>query len=338
MNLKNLWRYFHLSIRVGIYKTPFTSFMIFLYFIVNRVQIKLKMVKLILPPPNLVISLTSRCNKTCSFCHYVTELNSPTYKEDELTLEGFKTLLRSKSVPNYGRVCLYGGEPLLNKDFFSILKLANNKKYLTTIVTNGLLVGKYLEELKNSKLNLMTLSYYKEDIEKIRDSIKKISSYIPINVSYVVSNNRLDELKNMLEFSKDINAEMVTIENLRENGVTNEKTLFESKELRAIQKSLNAQYSDHFILRWSGFNTAPKENEKIRCIDFWDTIFLNAKGEVSPCCQYPLSSYKGSIESSCSSINSKEMISLRKSFINNIAPDACKGCHYLYKSDPLYKS
>lgn len=312
--------------------------MIFTHFLINRAQIKLKLKKLIIPPPNLVVSLTSRCNKTCSFCHYADELNSDSFSEDELSISRFKEILKSSAIPKYGRICLYGGEPLLNKDFFDILALANKRKYLTTIVTNGLLVSKYQEKMNMSGLSLITLSYYKEDIDKIKKSIIELSKNIPINVSYIISDARIEELDKMLQFSKDIKADMVTIENLRENGKTNEKSLFESSSLFEIQRKINKEYSKYFIIRWSGFNqrTAPKK--VIKCKDIWDTIFLNAKGETSPCCQYPLSSYSGDIRDMSNSINSNEMINLRTKFINNEEPSMCKGCHYLYQSDPLYKS
>ena len=338
MKIIDIYHYLKLAKRIGVHKTPFTSFMILLHFLINRIQIKLKVKKLIIPPPNLVISLTSRCNKTCSFCHYVDELNSKEHQKDELTEEQFKKMLSYDSVPKYGRLCLYGGEPLLNDDFFKILSIANHRKYLTTIVTNGLLVRKYQEEMNTSGLSLITLSYYKEDIDKIKESIIELSKHIPINLSYVISNNRIDELDNMLLFAKEINAEIVTIENLRENGKTDEKTLFESDALKEIQKSVNRKYSKEFIIRWSGFNLPPNSSSRIKCFDFWDTIFLNAKGEVSPCCQYPLHTYDGNIKTMETSINSNEMIKLRGQILENKEPDLCKGCHYLYKTDPLYKS
>ncbi len=338
MKFIDIWHYLKLAKRIGAHKTPFISSMIFIHFLLSRIQIKLKLKKLIIPPPNMVISLTSRCNKTCSFCHYVDELNSNDYQKDELTEEQFKKILNYKSIPKYGRLCLYGGEPLLNNDFFRILKFANKKKYLTTIVTNGLLVKKYQDEMNNSGLSLVTLSYYKEDIDKIKTSIIELSKHIPINVSYVVSSSRLNELENMLIFAKEIKAEMVTIENLRENGKTEERTLFESEKLRDIQRNTNRKYSQNFIIRWSGFNQEPNSLSKIKCFDFWDTIFLNAKGEVSPCCQYPLHTYSGDISKMETSINSNEMIKLRGQILKNNEPELCKGCHYLYKTNPLYKS
>ena len=71
-------------------------------------------------------------------------------------------------------------------------------------------------------------------------------------------------------------------------------------------------------------------------MDFWDTIVINAKGETSPCCQYPLSSYTGSMEKMQCSVNSPTMLELRKNIVDGVAPKGCEGCHYLYAKDPLY--
>jgi radical SAM protein with 4Fe4S-binding SPASM domain len=294
--------------------------------------------KLYVSPPNIIFSLTSRCNKTCSFCHYITELNSQTHKEDELSFQNFKKLLDSQGAPSVGRICLYGGEPLLNKDIFQMLNEVRERKFFSTIVTNGLLIEKYMEELKKSGIDLMTVSYYPEDVDAIKESLIEISEYIPINLSFVVTQSNTSLIRDVLNYAKDISAVMVTIENLRENGTTIEKTINEDIEIMQLKKSLTKEFEDHYILRWSGFNSSLQKGQKISCIDFWDTIFVNAKGEVSPCCQYPLKSYSGDISRKDKSINSLEMIELRKKMTSNITPKECEGCHYLYSKDPLYKS
>ncbi|OUR93607.1 hypothetical protein A9Q84_19250 [Halobacteriovorax marinus] len=338
MKIATAIQYFKLALRMKVYRHPFTNFRIGLHFLLIRINILLKTKKLTISPPNIVFSLTSRCNKTCDFCHYITELNSPEHKEDELSYDSFVEILDSEGCPSVGRICLYGGEPLLNKDFFKILAEAKKRKFLTSIVTNGLLITKYKSELQESNLDLMTVSYYPEDVEKIKPSLVNISKYIPINLSYVVSNNRIDEIEKFLIYARDINAAMVTIENLRENGITSEESLKENEQLKSQRVHLTENYSKHFILRWSGFNKIDTVNLKTSCVDFWDTIFVNAKGQISPCCQYPLNSYFGDIKKKSSSVNSLEMLKLRDQISSNQAPKNCEGCHYLYAKDPLYKS
>lgn len=331
-------KYLKLALKMKVYKNPFTNFRILLHFTLIRINIFFRTKKLLISPPNIILSLTSRCNKTCHFCHYITELNLPTHNEDELTYEKFVEILDSKGCPSVGRLCLYGGEPLLNKDFFKITKEAKRRKYLTSIVTNGLLIEKYMDSLKESSIDLMTISYYPEDVDKIKESLIEISKFLPINLSYVVSSERFSEIEKVLIYAKEINAEMVTIENLRDNGTTSDLPVKESKDLEALKTSLNKTYKSFFILRWSGFNQENTHKLKTSCVDFWDTIFVNAKGEISPCCQYPLSSYFGNIAKKETSINSKEMIKLREDMATNKVPTGCEGCHYLYTKDPLYKS
>ena len=250
----------------------------------------------------------------------------------------FKKILDSDACPSVGRLCLYGGEPLLSKDFFKMLDEAAARSFLTSTVTNGLLIRKYMVELKKAPLDLMTVSYYPEDSEKTKDSLKEIAPYIPINLSYVISEKRLDQLEEALQFAVDIGAAMVTIENLRENGITEEKSLFEQEEVNHKIKAIHQRFKDSYILRWSSLNPLETKGKKPTCIDFWDTLFVNAKGEISPCCQYPLESYEGSIADKKHSVNSGRMIELRKELLKGDTPKGCEGCHYLYSKDSLYKS
>lgn len=308
----------------------------FLSFVIIRIQALLKTKKILFPPPNTIISVTSRCNKSCSFCHYLPELNGSSSVDLELKIEGLIKILDSDAVSRFGRVCLYGGEPLLNKDFFDMVKELKSRNYFVTTVTNGLLIERYLKELEEFPLDLMTVSYYPEDVEKIKESIKKITKLMPVNISFVLDQNSQNKLEDVLIYARDVGADMVTIESLREVDFCERKSL--NEELLMEKKSrLIKEFGKDFILRWSSFN-GEKEKSKISCIDFWDSVFVNSKGELSPCCQYPLSSYEGSLNSKAESINSKVMMDLREKFSKNIVPKGCENCHYLYGCDPLYKS
>jgi len=321
---------------MGLHKKPIFSLLTFLSFLLIRIQAKLKSKKLIFPPPNTIISVTSRCNKSCSFCHYLPELNTKDSADFELDIAGLKRIMDSDSVSGLGRVCLYGGEPLLNKDYFEMIKELKRRNLLVTTVTNGLLLDKHMDLVLENPIDLMTVSYYPEDVDKIKDSLKRVSKVIPLNISFVLDQKSEALLEEVLIYSKEVGAQMVTIESLREVGFCDRKSLFE-EALEQKRKSLGKEYGQYFILRWSSFNKA-KESQKITCIDFWDSLFINSKGEVSPCCQYPLSSYSGSIESKEKSINSATMVEVREKFSKNQVPTGCQNCHYLYGCDPLYKS
>ena len=62
-------------------------------------------------------------------------------------------------------VDLIGGEPLLNKEIFSIIKYLSKNNYFTNINTNGLRLTDCISELKKSGLSRISISLYddKED-------------------------------------------------------------------------------------------------------------------------------------------------------------------------------
>ena len=288
-------------------------------------------------PPNLVLLLTSRCNKDCAFCHYEGELNPDQWQKDEMNLSQFTQILEASSAPKVGRICFYGGEPLMNRDLFLMLAEAKKRKFFTSIITNGLMIEKYYRELQQAPLDLMTLSYYPEDLEKIERGLSLLGNSTVINLSFIVSQNRIKQLDEVFAFAEKHSIAMVTIENIRENQASNEKTLYrEELNLKELKDKYQSRYGKNILIRWSDFNSKPKSAAKIQCPDFWDTVLVNNKGQTSPCCQYPLGDYSGDLRQTNLSINSSELVELRENMRQNIIPPKCQGCHYLYAKDPLY--
>jgi MoaA/NifB/PqqE/SkfB family radical SAM enzyme len=92
--------------------------------------------------PNLV--LTYRCNSDCQFC-FARGQN----QETDLTIEKANRLL--PFIQSFGRseVNLLGGEPTLNPDFLSILKLLLVEGFKVRVFTNGKLHKSLIEQLQS---------------------------------------------------------------------------------------------------------------------------------------------------------------------------------------------
>jgi MoaA/NifB/PqqE/SkfB family radical SAM enzyme len=95
--------------------------------------------------------VTYRCNATCSFCD-IWEKPSPYATVD--TVEQNLADLKKLGVKV---IDFTGGEPLLHRQIDQLLDLAKQKKFITTLTTNGLLYPKWAEKLQG-KVDMLHFS------------------------------------------------------------------------------------------------------------------------------------------------------------------------------------
>jgi MoaA/NifB/PqqE/SkfB family radical SAM enzyme len=100
-------------------------------------------------PVHYVLSLTNECNLRCPFC-FLEKL------EGEKTMTGEDWLEVLSQIPDYARVILFGGEPMLFRDFEMVYNKAA-EGFRCTIVTNGTLLTAEAIEMLLSKDGLCDL-------------------------------------------------------------------------------------------------------------------------------------------------------------------------------------
>jgi pyrroloquinoline quinone biosynthesis protein E len=254
-----------------------------------------------------------------------------------MTLDDLHKFLEKKRIKSPARICLYGGEPLLNVDSMAMIKLLGKKGFFTSIITNGVLLPSLYKELIDSGLHFMTLSYYQGVSEKIKSEVTAVGTKIILNISYIISRKKIEKLEEVIKYAIEVGAKMITIENLVEKENHDDQALWLSHDYRRNKRELLNKYSSKIIFRWSDVKKINQVESKTNCTEFWDMMVINRKGQLLPCCQYPLSEFSedGFIDSKY--YNNKKIVSLRKKMILNSPPERCRGCHYLYAKDPLYR-
>ena len=88
--------------------------------------------------------VTNKCNFKCKHCFNPKDTTKP-----EMTLEQIQAI--TKSLPNFTRLQLSGGEPFMRKDLREICEafyINNHIKYLT-IPTNGYFTDKIINDVKD---------------------------------------------------------------------------------------------------------------------------------------------------------------------------------------------
>ncbi|MEG1313617.1 MAG: radical SAM protein, partial [Bacilli bacterium] len=93
---------------------------------------------------SLLLEITNRCNKKCSFCYSNFESNG--CDVDWATLENELRYMKENQIDE---VVLSGGEPLLCRNFEEVLCTLYNHKKNITILSNGI-------ALSNHNINLIS--------------------------------------------------------------------------------------------------------------------------------------------------------------------------------------
>ncbi|QGK73003.1 GTP 3',8-cyclase MoaA [Flavobacterium sp. SLB02] len=105
----------------------------------------------------LRISLLEKCNLRCTYCMPADGI-ALSSKASLMTADEIFSIARTFVENGVDKIRLTGGEPLLRKDFSEIvLKLATLGVALS-ITTNGILIDRHIDVLKQNKINKINLS------------------------------------------------------------------------------------------------------------------------------------------------------------------------------------
>lgn len=93
-------------------------------------------------PLYLVHALTAKCNARCGFCAWNPEFYNP---RDQLSTEYIERLYTDARRAGFIGLSIWGGEPLLHRDFARIVAHAHGLGLATNMVTNGFLLERKLD-------------------------------------------------------------------------------------------------------------------------------------------------------------------------------------------------
>ena len=200
----------------------------------------------------LRLSLTDKCNLRCHYCMPVDQ----TFMEEKkyLTPSEIQEILLDLKHHGLEEVRLTGGEPLLRKSFTEIVQnIAQLNLKKVGLTTNGILLDKYLDVLKEARVFHLNISLDSLDPEtfkkitfgshfhKVIDNIRlAVSRGFVVKVNAVIMKGVNDhELANFVRFSEEEFVEVRFLELMRiGHACKDQKDQFISA--REMMKSLPA--------------------------------------------------------------------------------------------------
>ncbi|WP_264538362.1 GTP 3',8-cyclase MoaA [Flavobacterium sp. N1736] len=143
----------------------------------------------------LRISLLEKCNLRCTYCMPADGITlSP--KASLMTADEIFSIARTFVENGVDKIRLTGGEPLLRKDFPEIISRLSTLKTSLSITTNGILIDRHIDVLKQSgikkiNLSLDTLVASKFNSITLRNQFEKVidNLHLLLNEDFLVKVN-----------------------------------------------------------------------------------------------------------------------------------------------------
>lgn len=288
-------------------------------------------------PISLVISATKRCNFTCDFCFVEEYMSESLGLEGDLSSEEFEKILLSDYGKKALRVGFLGGEPFLNKNIFNYFERAYHLGKITTVVTNSsLLKGDMLERLKKSRVDVIGLSLYDNNVEDVKRVSLALKGHKLFWIQTILNSNNYRKMESVIEFCIRIGCQSLIFDNYFpvDQSKINLSLYEDNIEYKNEMKRLEKIFKGKISITWVPL--LQRQIKKRSCNLPFSYIQLDNKGTIGPCCVRAPDKKYGNIFIE-PGWNSDEMIKIRNglisSKISDLHPD-CKHCQCL--SDDLY--
>jgi len=209
------------------------------------------------PLKSLRLSVTDRCNLRCKYCMPEEEYGWLP-RETLLSFEEIYALTDLFTELGVDKVRLTGGEPLLRRDVATLIRMLRDNRRITDIAltTNGILLGEQAEALYEAGLHRVTVSLdtlkadrfqaltrrnlHAQVLEGIEAALRVGFTGLKLDTVAMKGFND-DELVDLIEYGKQVSAEVRFIEYMDVGGAT-EWSLSKVLSRDAILDALGRRY------------------------------------------------------------------------------------------------
>ena len=248
-----------------------------------------------------IYQINYACNQNCQFC--LNEWGGKNVQEIDLT----KKLRIIKKLKDLGvtNLTISGGEPMLDRDFKEIVKLASKLNMKVLIQTNGTRIDEEMTEFL--KENNVFLEISLEGTEEIHNSVTKSKNFkavitgiknalnvkIPVCTNFTITKLNIKNLNGYLQLLKDLDIKLANFTKMYPSGnaLININIMPSEKENIEFLKQLANNQNDIILNVQPGFKkNILKEagiilsNSCTACKE----ISISPDGSVKPCPSWPI--------------------------------------------------
>lgn len=212
--------------------------------------------------PRILWEITSKCNLKCRHCLYYDEASEAVA---DLSYEQICRII--DKIAEDGRIkeiWISGGEPLVRKDIYQIINYVSEKNLIPSISTNGTLVTRenakilYDGGIRYAHVSIDGGDSRTHDelrgvagaFEKTVNGVEALTAAgIMTGVSFMVTRDSVGQVKEMMEFAKDLRMSVVSFYMVEPLGRAvgkdfGEKELL-TKELEKLKAEIEAEYGEY---------------------------------------------------------------------------------------------
>ena len=167
-------------------------------------------------PKFLMLKVTGGCNSDCSYCAYSAS-QAKYRRQGDISLGSIQSIARQAGELGVVAVGINGGEPLIRRDFPEIVKAFVGQGVAPILMTNGLWLPRYWDELGACGLNYIVISFdslKKEHYElhrgaKLEEALAGIEAAVAmrrkykdviIHVTAVLTRHNAQDMEELVEF------------------------------------------------------------------------------------------------------------------------------------------
>lgn len=171
------------------------------------------------------VEITDKCNLFCKHCYN----DSKYHNNNFLSHLAIKNIYEDLSGKKINQISISGGEPLLHPEISNIFLYAHNYKIKTQIVTNGVLLSNYIEDINNNPY--LTIQVSIDGIGRSHDLLRnsKIFDIVDFNLNFLNRNiemsintslnkHNLLELEDIVEYAVCKGAKTIAFSPLNSQG------------------------------------------------------------------------------------------------------------------------
>lgn len=249
-------------------------------------------------PTHISIFATDRCNLSCDMCPTHTTKFPNRYNYRHLPTENFSLDLLRYVLDLYPaaiRLSIIGtGEPLLNTKLFDMIEEGAKRNLIVDTVSNGLVLGNYLEDIVTSELDRISISinghtswefnrmsgnpeqYYSIILNNVKDLVKmrgKGNKFPRIGTSFIVDRYNYHYMSEMIVVAEELGVDEITflhfLASPYENFSSEERCLY-ADDPKVVKKLSNLM------------------SKKYRCDVTWPYLLERSEGK-RRICRWPFS-------------------------------------------------
>lgn len=303
----------------------------------------------------LLFKLTNYCNSNCAYCSHAINRAVPEKKHEISHALAIKTIEDAAKM-GVQAISVSGGEPLLRKDIVSLIRTVVDYKMIPVLLTNGLLLERYWDELGAAGLRYIVISvdsvnkgiYEKQRGASFEMAMKGIEAaqklrdkygYTEIHVSTVLTKDNHEDFMNLVAYMRDRNIKVQVIPYHKRQNDAENLTIREEDRIKELSSCLiDIKRESKTIANSVGFlqhlpdyfikgKTIP---DNFACKVGYTNLCIDAYMDVKPCWSYRFEPIGNLSEKSLPEMWSSDKL---KEYRERMLRCDCEGCWYLCTSE-----